>query len=106
MSSNHLGWNYVELADGVRRKMTEEEMQNHSRLPTGSTPYGLKALLGVGHDPDAVFSIELYGRTYLPPNGKSWGTDKQGMERLLSMKQLEPYAGEVRYMIKHVEKFC
>ena len=34
-------WNYVELADGTRRKMTRDEISDHKLLPPGSTPIQL-----------------------------------------------------------------
>jgi len=95
-------WNYVELADGTRRKMTKREMLNHKLLPEGSTVYQLKALWGVGFNPNTVFPVEVQGWKYLPPRGKSWPTVKEGMERLVAAGRIEPYAGgaTIRYVLK------
>ncbi len=37
-------WNYVELPDGSRRKMTRDEINNHKLLPAGSTVCQLMSL--------------------------------------------------------------
>ena len=83
-------WNYVELPNKTRRKMTQEELLNHMLLPKGSTVYQLKALWGVGFNSNTVFPLKLNGQKYLPPAGKSWPTGKDGMERLVSANRIEP----------------
>jgi len=54
---NH--WNYVELMDGERRKMTSEEVNNHQLLPTGSDVYSLNTLYPAGFNQNAIFPVKF-----------------------------------------------
>jgi len=95
-------WNYVELPDGSRRKMTKEEINNHKLLPVGSTPCQLVSLYPAGVNETGLFSFPFRGKVYRPPTGNSWFTHPDGMKRLAEMKRLEPYEdGEtLRYVLK------
>jgi adenine-specific DNA-methyltransferase len=95
-------WNYVELPDKTRRKMNREEIDSHKLLPKDSKIYQLKALWGVGFNPNTVFPLTVNGKKYLPPPGKSWPTGKDGMERLIAANRIEPYADgqTIRYVLK------
>ena len=95
-------WNYVELADGTRRKMSREEIDNHGLLPEGSVVYQLMQLYPVGVNRTGVFPIEFRGRSYPPPEGNSWFTNEAGMRMLVAANRVEPYEdGEtLRYVFK------
>jgi len=95
-------WNYIELGDGTRRKMTKEEILNHKLLPKESKIYQLKSLWPVGFSETEVFPIMLGKKSYVPPIGKRWPTSKIGMENLISANRIEPYeSGEtIRYVLK------
>ena len=97
---NH--WNYVELPDGSRRKMSREEVNNHSLLPNDSTPIQLISLYPAGVNDSGLFPFEFRGKTYTPPKGNSWFTNKSGMERLAAANRLEPYEDgkTLRYVLK------
>jgi adenine-specific DNA-methyltransferase len=95
-------WNCVELPDGSRRKMTREEIENHSLLPSGSTPYQLVSLYPAGINRTGLFPFDYLGKQYRPTKGNSWFTNEIGMKRLASANRLEPYSdGEtLRYVLK------
>jgi adenine-specific DNA-methyltransferase len=97
---NH--WNQVELPDGARRKMTTEEILNHSLLPEGATPYQLVSLYPAGFNKTGIFAFKYEGKIYKPKAGNSWFTNEDGMRRLASANRLEPYQdGEtLRYVLK------
>ncbi|MBS1684463.1 MAG: site-specific DNA-methyltransferase [Bacteroidetes bacterium] len=84
-------WNYYELPDGKRVKMTGEEISNHKLLPKGADPVRYVAMHPIGFDPKRVFPIEINGRVFLPPKGKSWKSDPDGIDRLKTLKRIEPY---------------
>jgi adenine-specific DNA-methyltransferase len=75
-------WNCVELPDGTRRKMTKEEISNHTLLPPGATPYQLVSLYPAGVNQTGLFSFTFRGRKYTPPKGNSWFTNEEGMNKL------------------------
>ena len=95
-------WNYVELSDGARRRMTPEEVNNHRLLPEGSRIYQLSALYPAGVNESGLFEVEFAGRRFRPPPGRSWKTNPEGMERLIAANRVEPYAGgkTLRYVLK------
>jgi adenine-specific DNA-methyltransferase len=95
-------WNCVELPDGTRRKMSEPEIQSHKLLPKDSQVYQLISLYPAGMNASGLFPISFEGRQYLPPAGKSWSTNEQGMKRILVAGRIEPYAGgeTIRYILK------
>ncbi|MCA3627233.1 MAG: site-specific DNA-methyltransferase [Methylobacterium sp.] len=95
-------WNYVELPDGTRRKMTSEEVQNHTLLPEGADPIQLVSLYPAGVNQTGLFKFPFRGKSYEPPAGNSWFTHPEGMQRLAEANRIEPYeSGEtLRYVLK------
>lgn len=95
-------WNYVELADGARRRMTPDELKNHRLLPPGSTPVQLVSLYPAGVNQSGLFPFVFRGKEYRPPAGNSWFTNREGMNRLAEAGRLEPYeeGSTLRYALK------
>jgi len=95
-------WNYVELANGTRRKMSAEEIKNHRTLPPGSIPIQLVSLYPAGLNETGLEPVNVRGRAFRPPPGNSWFTNTAGMKRLADQDRLEPYEdGEtLRYVLK------
>ena len=75
-------WNYVELRDGTRRRMTRDEIRNHKLLPTGADPIQLVSLYPAGVNATGLFPFVFRGKPYRPPAGNSWFTNEAGMQRL------------------------
>lgn len=84
-------WNYVELPDGTRRKMSREEIDNHGILPKGSTSFQLISLYPAGINSTGLFPFEFQGKVYRPPATNSWFTNPAGMDRLAQANRIEPY---------------
>ena len=95
-------WNCVELADGTRRKMTREEINNHGLLPHGSIPFQLVSLYPAGVNKSGLFAVSFRDQVYRPPDGNSWFTNPDGMERLIASNRIEPYEDgkTIRYALK------
>ncbi len=95
-------WNYVELSDGTRRKLSSEEIRNHKLLPPRSTPVQLVSLYPAGVNQSGLFPFTFRGKEYRPPQGNSWFTNPEGMTRLAAANRIEPYEdGEtLRYVLK------
>jgi adenine-specific DNA-methyltransferase len=97
---NH--WDRIELPDGTRRKLTADEIRNHKLLPRGSRLYQLHGLSPArGINKSGLFTVELNGASYPPPQGSSWNTTKEGMQKLKTAKRLEPYesGSTLRYVL-------
>src|SRR6266496_3138957 len=95
-------WNYYELPDGRRIKMSNDEINNHKLLPNEANPIRYVAMHPIGFDPKRVFPIEFDGKEYLPPKGKSWKTDPEGVEKLKKLNRLVPYQDgkTINYVLK------
>lgn len=92
-------WGLVELPNGERRKMTKEELNNHSLLPEGSRIFRLVPLWPVSYSSNAVYDIEFNGKTFRPPVGQCWVTNPEGMRRLIANNRIMPEGdGNLRYI--------
>ncbi len=79
-ADNH--WNMIELQDHTKRKMSNEELNNHKLLPTNSRIFRLLPLYPAGFNENALFPVEFNGKIIFPPKGKSWKTSENGMNNL------------------------
>ena len=95
-------WNYVELRDGTRRRMTSDEIRNHKLLPSGADPIQLVSLYPAGVNATGLFPFSFRGKQYRPPAGNSWFTNEEGMKRLAEANRIEPYEDgqTLRYVLK------
>ncbi len=91
-------WNWVELPDGSRRRLTAEETQNHSILPAGARIFQPISLLPAGFNPTGVFEFQAGGKKFAPPPGKSWGTSPKGMQRLVDANRIFTESRVPRYV--------
>lgn len=80
-------YRYVELENGERRKMTQEELSSSKNLPKGSRPYRIGTLFSAGYTPSCMYDVEFNGKKYGAIK-KSWMTHKLGMERLIDKNRV------------------
>ena len=88
----------IELSDGTRRTMNEEERANPGRLPDGAKIYRLIDLNSSGLTQSCVFDVEFDGRIFSPRAGHSWKTNPEGMSRLIEQKRLEAPGDSLQYV--------
>jgi len=95
-------WNYAELPNGRRIKLTDEQINNHKLLPQNCDLIQLSNLYPAGVNKSGLFEIEFNGKKYFPPKGCSWKTNANGMENLINNNRLEPYekGNTLRYVLK------
>lgn len=89
----------VQLADGTRRRMSREEKRDLSLLPAGARVYATDNLVSSGYTPTCTFPIAFEGRTYHPTSGKSWKTNRNGIEGLRTARRLDASGSTLRYVI-------
>jgi adenine-specific DNA-methyltransferase len=96
-------WNIVIPPGATPRKMTREEIENHSLLPAGSDVAQLISLYPAGSFATGIYAFEFEGKTYRPLEGRSWKTPIEGMRRLAEAGRLVPYGGgaTLRYLLKY-----
>jgi adenine-specific DNA-methyltransferase len=81
------GYKFVELPNGDRRNLTKEESKDLSLLPKNTDFFTLGNLASTGVTQSCLYDFKYDGRTF-SPKGKSWKTNKQGMESLIKNKRL------------------
>jgi adenine-specific DNA-methyltransferase len=94
----------VELSDGLRRKLDDEERLDARPLPHGSRPFSAQGMLSSGRTESCVFEFTAYGRRFFPGGNRSWRTTLSGMERLLKQGRLLPQKTALR-VVQYLDDF-
>lgn len=84
-------WNYVEYPSGYNRKLTPEEINNHSLLPENSQLFRFGAMFSAGVNQSGFYNKEVYGETYEYPKGKGWKTPEKSMDILIKANRVIPW---------------
>ena len=94
-------WNQLIEEDGNYRKLSAQEIRNHTLLPSGAKIYQLSALYPTGSFTTGIYTFSFRGENYNPPTGRSWKSPIQGMTRLKLADRIEPYTGgkTIRYRL-------
>src|SRR3989338_134109 len=94
----------VELVDGTRRKLKKEEIFDPSTLPDDAKIFALGDLSSSGATPSCMYPFTVNGNVYNPTQGKSWKTNKSGMEKLLAKNRLFIRPSSISY-IRYYEDY-
>ncbi|MBZ5667480.1 MAG: site-specific DNA-methyltransferase, partial [Acidobacteriia bacterium] len=94
-------YNRIELADGNRRSMTGQEVENWSLLPKGSRAYRQDNI--VSQRPPGDFPVEFEGTTYRPITGY-WKSGIDGMAKLIDARRIE-VRGKMLSYVRYFEDF-
>ena len=79
----------LELPGGERRTMTAEERSDSGQWPANARAYRLTDLVSAGRTESCVYPFEMAGREFFPGGNKSWKTNREGMERLITAGRVE-----------------
>jgi adenine-specific DNA-methyltransferase len=93
-------WNWVELPDRSKRRLSREEMENHALLLEGSHVASLVSLKPPTFSAGAVFPISLDEKEYWPDRGSCWISNQVVMQRLADGGRLVPSGKSLRYFYK------
>ena len=93
----------VELPDGTRRRMTQEENENPALLPEGSQRFSDLAVVSQTGG-SATYGYEFEGKTYTPPGNRGWSTNQDGLDRLTKQGRLFSTGSSLRY-IRYAKDF-
>ena len=80
-------YEYIEINDGLYRRMTTEEKSGLIEPPENSKPFSNSGLKSSGFTPSCTFDFEFNGKLIKAQN-KSWRTNKLGIEKLIKMNRL------------------
>ena len=77
----------VVLPDGSIRPLSDEEVEESSRMPFGAKPFLGSPLVSQTPSESTTFEFELEGKKIKPAKG-GWKTNFQGMQRLIKAERL------------------
>jgi len=100
----------LQLPDGSRRRMNNEERKAGAQLRPGTKIYRLDNLQSQsigrekGEGASCWFPVNQEGRTWLPSTRSRWKTNEQGMQRLQRAGRLEATATGL-YYVRFIDDF-
>jgi adenine-specific DNA-methyltransferase len=94
-----LHWRYIELPDGTRRTMTKEERENFTLIPTGSKVFIPLDLRPSGFNTSGDFIFEFNSKKYSPGTGKTWKTNREGMENIAKANRFYETRDALTYVL-------
>jgi adenine-specific DNA-methyltransferase len=91
-------YRHVELADGNRRRMSKEEIENPDVLPKGARIYRLSDITSQGASKEKQ-PFEFEGKTYLPGAGGHWKAQyPEGMQKLAALRRIQVTGNNIAYV--------
>jgi len=94
------GYDNIELKDGTRRKLTNEEKNDEKILPNGKL---FKTVDLFKSGPGSKFDIEVEGKIY-NSGRRWWGQRKEDIQKLVDLKRVVP-RGDSLTFIRYLDDF-
>jgi len=83
----------------IRRKMTMQERDNLLSIDPNARIYCTENLVSSGYTPTCIFDVDFEGRSFSPTSGKSWKTNRMGIERLKICNRVDASGKTLRYVL-------
>lgn len=80
-------YDYIELGDGTRRRLKQDEINNLS-FPQNARIFQGSVLYSEGYTESGSFEIEIEGKRFRPPANAHWKTTQNGIERLIAERRI------------------
>lgn len=96
-------YQWIELQDGSRRKLTKEEREDQSQIPQNARLFRLSDICSQG-ETSSVQEFTFEGKTYLPRRGTHWTTSVEGLNRLANENRIMLSAGYPNY-VRYLEDY-
>ena len=97
-------YNWIELPNGERRRISKDENDNPELIPKGSRFFVAENLLSAGSTPSCIFEYEFEGKKFFPGGGRSWKTNLEGMKTLDESDRLIA-PGNTLYWISYADEY-
>ena len=91
-------YNCVELTSGSRRRMTRDEQEDWTLLPSGARPYSEDNLTSARPAGGSDVTAFLWGGATYSPGKGTFKTGKPGLDRLSEANRLAPRGTSLRYV--------
>jgi len=92
---------WIENADGKRRKLSKDEINNHKLIKEKGRIFRLVSLSDIGENESTKYKIELGGETFSPPGGKSWLIPLETMNKAILKKLIMKSGSSLNYIMYH-----
>jgi len=102
--SGDFHWNWYELEDGTRKKISKAEIEAGVEVPKGAKVFRLVSMWPPSFSANAVFAIHFRDKEWWPAEGQCWPTNPEGMQKLIEGNRLEPEGQYLRYVL-HLEDY-
>ena len=96
---------FVELADGTRRPLNDEEKKDPEHLSPGARLFRYTLPTSRGSGGDTVFPVRIGDHDFFPAKGRHWSTHLAGMRRLIDIGRIE-VTGESLNYVKFLNDFA
>jgi adenine-specific DNA-methyltransferase len=96
-------YQWVELPDKTRRRLTKIEKEDIFKLPNGSKIFGADNLTSASGVDTTRYDVEFEGKIFRP-HPSVWKTSKEGMTRLIKNHRLIANANGL-YYVRYIDDF-
>jgi len=96
-------YRYVELPDGTRRQLADNELEQIDRLPHGWRVFRIDNIVSQGDAKEAQ-PFEFGSRSYYPPANSHWKTTAAGMTRLVEKGRVTAIGNRL-YYVRYYDDF-
>ncbi|QEL17384.1 site-specific DNA-methyltransferase [Limnoglobus roseus] len=86
------------LADGSRRPISQEELDNPSKLPANTRVFQATALQSSGHSISLTVPFTFNNKSYSPNPNSHWKTTVKGLSRLVEAGRVTESGKNIRYV--------
>ncbi|NLW50319.1 MAG: site-specific DNA-methyltransferase [Candidatus Brocadiaceae bacterium] len=91
-------YNFLELPDGTRRRLTKEEQEGSVAAPASGRLYTTTDLKSQGFRQFTTVPFAFQGQEYHPGPNMNWKTTLQGLERLAGQSRIVVEGNSLRYL--------
>jgi len=99
---DNLRW--IELEDGLRRRMRDDEASSPQRLPVGARPFRPNPLTSQSPGETTIFPVTFEEKRFEPGKG-GWKTNRDGINRLLAAGRLLA-VGKTLCFLRYLDDFA
>ena len=91
-------YRFVEMPDGKRRPLTEEEMAQPTLVPKNARIYRLSSTSSQTAGKSATLPVHFAGKAFMPEGSRGWTTTHEGFERLKHANRLFASGNTLSYV--------
>ncbi|MCZ2113383.1 MAG: site-specific DNA-methyltransferase, partial [Anaerolineae bacterium] len=91
-------YQFVQLEDGQRRRMTPAEYKNLGILPVNSKVFRLSGTSSMTRGASLPDAFSFQGRMFLPEKSRGWSTTISGLDRLATAERIRISGSTIAYI--------